>query len=90
MTLLLYTRRKGWPLDSVTVECSHERVHCRDAKESEEAKDTYIELMKRNVRLQCDLTEAQRARLAVLVRRCPVHRTLTSTLEIEDRVELVS
>src|SRR5207247_2114153 len=30
MTLALYARRKGWPLDGVTVRLTHSRIHAQD------------------------------------------------------------
>ena len=36
------------------------------------------------------LTEEQRARLAEISQRCPVHRTLTGTIRIDDEVRLES
>jgi hypothetical protein len=36
MTLLLYARRKRWPLDGVEVRLSHRRDYARDCEECEE------------------------------------------------------
>ena len=30
MTLLMYARRKGWPLEDVHVELTHDRLHAAD------------------------------------------------------------
>ena len=78
MTLLLYSRRKGWPLQSVRVELDHRRVHCRDMEDCEEAEDRLIELIERRIFLTGPLSEDQRARLHYIAHRCPVHRTLTA------------
>ena len=89
MTILLYARRKGWPLESVTVECSHERVHRRDLDDSEEREGAYISLIRLLILLRGDLSEQQRERIAWIAARCPVHRTLESRPRIEQQVELV-
>ncbi len=89
MTILLYVRRKGWPLKSVTVECSHERVHCRDIEDCEESDQAYVELIRRYIVLEGDLDDGQRERVARIARRCPVHRTLESAPVIQDEVDLV-
>ena len=89
MTILLYVRRKGWPLKSVTVECSHERVHRRDLEQCEKSDRTYIELIRRYIVLEGDLTAEQRQRVEQISRRCPVHRTLESAPRIEDEFDLV-
>jgi len=90
MTVLLYVRRKGWPLKSVVVECERGRVHCRDSGDCEEGEDTYIDVIWCQIRLEGDLTEEQRERIERIARRCPVHRTLTTGLRIEDRMTLVT
>ena len=90
MTILLYTRRKGWPLRSVTVECSHERVHCRDLEDCEDGDGTYIDLIRRHILLRGELDDEQRDRIARISRRCPMHRTLESSPRIQDEVDLVA
>ncbi len=35
MTLLMYARRKGWPLEEVQIELTHERVHAEDCADCE-------------------------------------------------------
>jgi putative redox protein len=89
MTILLYVRRKGWPLESVTIESEHERVHCRDSERCEEPGKAFIEVIRRRILLEGDLDEAQRERIAYIATRCPVHRTLQEKPRIEDVVELV-
>ena len=90
MTILLYVRRKEWPLESVTVECSHERVHCRDLEDCEESDSAYVELIRRYILMQGDLDPEQRERIARIARRCPVHRTLESAPGIEDELDFVA
>ncbi len=89
MTILLYVRRKEWPLESVTVECSHERVHCRDAEDCDESDQAYIDLIRRHIVLKGDLTDEQRDRIGRVSRRCPVHRTLEAAPRIEDELDVV-
>ena len=89
MTLLMYVGRKGWPLESVTVELSHERVHRDDLEDCEDNVRVYIDLIKRQIVLRGDLTDEQRDRIAYIAKRCPLHRTLESKSRIEDRVEVV-
>ena len=76
MTLRLYADRKGWPLESVDVQLSHERVHARDCAECEEKDDVMVDLIRRYIVVTGGLDEDQRARLLEMANRCPVHRTL--------------
>lgn len=74
MTIRMYARRKDWPLEHVTVEVSHEKVHARDASA---VTDEKIDRFHRSIRLTGDaLTPDQHARLMEVADRCPVHRTL--------------
>jgi putative redox protein len=81
ITLRMYATRKGWPLDDVQVELSHERMHARDCEDCE-SEEGQLGVVRRQVTLAGDLSEEQRQRLHEIADRCPVHRTLTGTVEI--------
>ena len=85
MTLLMYARHRGWPLEQVHIELSHERVHAEDCAECEQD-GKRIELVRRSIRLEGDLDEDQRERLAYIATRCPVHKTLEHPPTILDEV----
>jgi putative redox protein len=85
MTVALYARRKGWPLQSVSVRLEHSRIHAADCAdcETKEGKLDHIDL---ELILTGVLSEEQRARLLDIANRCPVHRTLTSEIRIRSRL----
>jgi putative redox protein len=85
MTIALYARRKQWPLEGVTVRLRHSRVYSHDCEGCEEA-PRRIERIDREIELAGSLDEAQRAGLLAIAAKCPVHRTLTSTVEIDTRL----
>jgi putative redox protein len=85
MTLLLYARRKGWDLRDVQVELEHERVHAEDC-EGCEGEGGRIDRIRRAITLKGDLGPEQVARLGEIAARCPVHKTLTGEIRIEDQV----
>ena len=89
MTILLYVRRKGWPLESVSVRCSHDRVRGRAVEGCGHDRDTRVELIQRHIVLKGELTEEQRERIAYIATRCPMHRTLETPPHISDEVEVV-
>ena len=89
MTILLYVRRKQWPLQSITVECTHQRVHCRDIENCEDDEGAYIDLINREITLDGDLSSDQKDRISYIARRCPVHRTLESGPRIKDVLKMV-
>jgi putative redox protein len=82
MTLMLYARRKGWPLERVRVRLRQRRVHSKDCAECGDTLEGFIHQIERAVELEGDLTEEQRARLQEIAHRCPVHRTLTSEIAV--------
>jgi putative redox protein len=84
MTIRMYARRKGWPLAHVQVDVTHEKVHAQDCKDCAD-NGAKIDSFRREIRLEGDLDDDQRARLLEIADRCPVHRTL----EAEARIETV-
>ena len=81
MTVALYARRKGWPLQDVTVRLRHSRVHAVDCAECE-TKEGHIDRIEWGFQLDGELTDEQRTRLLEIAQRCPVHRTLVSEIDI--------
>ncbi|MGR3569566.1 MAG: bifunctional alpha/beta hydrolase/OsmC family protein [Pseudooceanicola nanhaiensis] len=73
MTIRMYARRKGWDLDHVQVDVSHDKVHAQDAGS---ASDEKVDTFQRRIRLEGRLTAAQRAKLREIADKCPVHKTL--------------
>ena len=73
MTIRMYARRKGWPLDHVSVDVSHNKVHAQDA---DTGRGDKVDEWKRLISLRGALDTDQRARLLEIADKCPVHRTL--------------
>lgn len=81
MTLQLYARRKGLKLDKVTVRVAHSKVYATDCRDCE-TKVGKIDRLERTISLEGELDEPARQRLLEMADRCPVHRTLTSEIEV--------
>jgi putative redox protein len=81
LTLRLYARHKGWPLEDVRVVLTHDRVHAKDCEDCEH-REGMLDVIRRKVAIEGPLTPEQVERLQEIARRCPVHRTLTGTIEI--------
>jgi putative redox protein len=79
MTIRMYARRKGWPLEHVTVDVTHDRMHAQDAPSASERIDRFH----RRVVLKGALDAEQRDRLMEIAGRCPVHRTLEAGARVE-------
>jgi uncharacterized OsmC-like protein/alpha/beta superfamily hydrolase len=83
MTLRMYADRKGLPLDRVTLEVSHEKLHATDAAAADGGTGARVDRFSRVLHLEGDLDDDQRARLVEIADRCPVHRTLEQSSVIE-------
>lgn len=84
MTITLYARRKGWPVERVTVRLRQQREHSKDCAECTRTTEGYIHRIERSVIIEGDLTEEQHARLQEIAHKCPVHKTLTSEIVITE------
>jgi len=84
MTVGYYARRNRWPLEQITVSLSHARIHARDCEECE-TKEGMVDRIDVEIELSGSLSELQRAKLMEIAAKCPVHRTLTSEINIRLR-----
>lgn len=87
MTVTLYARRKGWPLERVTVRLRQQRVHAKDCEECADSKDGFVHRIEREVTVDGNLTDEQRGRLQEIAQKCPVHKTLTSEIIVADMAD---
>jgi putative redox protein len=87
MTVTLYARRKGWPLERVSVRLRQQRIHAEDCLECTHTTEGFVHRIERAVTIEGDLTDEQRTRLQEIAHKCPVHRTLTSEIVISELKE---
>lgn len=81
MTVQMYARRKKWNLENITVHIDHSKEHavdCENCKSSSAKIDTFT----KTIKIEGDLTREQKERLMEIADRCPVHRTLISSVQI--------
>ena len=81
LTILLYARRKEWPVEHVSVRARHERFVI-DEDQGQVIVKRKVERITQEIALAGDLDAQQRARLVEIAGKCPVHRTITGELEI--------
>ena len=84
MTIGLFARRKQIPLENITVSLWHSRIYARDCEECE-TKEGMLDRIDVEVELTGALTKEQHAKLMEIAGKCPVHRTLTSEINIRMR-----
>ncbi len=83
MTIRMYARRKGWALDHVSVDVSHDKVHAQDAQDVQANTAVKIDTFRRTIHLEGVLTADERARLLEIADKCPVHKTLEKSARVE-------
>lgn len=84
MTVGLYARRKQMPLENITVSLRHSRIYATDCEECE-TKEGMLDRIEVEVGLTGPLSAEQHAKLMEIAAKCPVHRTLTSEINIRLR-----
>ena len=81
MTLRMYANRKGLKVDNIQVKLHHSRIHASDCETCEDQSNK-VDQIRRLIRIDGDITEAQRQRMLEIADMCPVHRTLQNQKQI--------
>ena len=77
VTTRAYAQRKGWALDTITVEVEMERFK-GDEYPDYDGDAPYVNEVREQIRFEGDLTDEQKKRLLAIAAKCPVHLTLQS------------
>ena len=86
MTLRMYADAKKIALERVTVRLAHEKVHPEDCANCD-TRSEKIDRIEREIELEGALSDADRTRLLAIADRCPVHRTLQSSVLVHTRLK---
>jgi uncharacterized OsmC-like protein/pimeloyl-ACP methyl ester carboxylesterase len=86
MTLRLYADRKQLPLTRTQVRLRHSRIYAADCADCE-TKDGMLDRIDRVISFEGELDAETRKRLLEIADKCPVHRTLTSEIDIRTSEE---
>ncbi|RTL54019.1 MAG: OsmC family protein [Bradyrhizobiaceae bacterium] len=84
MTMRLYADRKSIPLTRTTVRLKHSRIYAKDC-ETCETQEGMISRIERVITMEGEIDAEQRTKLMEIADKCPVHRTLTSEIDIVTR-----
>jgi putative redox protein len=82
MTIHMYASRKKWPLAQVVVRLRHSKVYAEDCADCEKP-TAKIDRIEREIEVIGALDGEQRSRLLEIANQCPVHRTLSSKIDIK-------
>lgn len=90
MTLRLYAEKQGWSLSNIEIRLSHEHLHAKDCAECDVREDAFLDVIRRHILLTGTLDAEQKARLAMVADRCPVHKTLMGLKRILTDVQVAT
>jgi putative redox protein len=75
VTAQAYARRKGWPLEGVSVDLEMARIPRQDYPDYT-GDAAFIHEIREHIHFEGPLTDEQLSRLMVIAGKCPVHATL--------------
>ena len=87
MTLRMYADRKKWTLKEIRVVLTHSKNYANDCINCEQPA-ARLDRIERRITLMGELSGEQRQRLLEIANLCPVHKSLTSRIDIQ--TELVN
>lgn len=83
MTIRMYANHKKIPLQSVSVDVSHNKIHMQDCASCDtEGANQKVDQFVRKISLKGELTDTERKGLLKIADKCPVHRTLHNVVEV--------
>ncbi len=85
MTLRMYADRKQWPLGAISVRLAHNKIYATDCEECE-PREGMMDRIERSIEVTGALAEEERSKLLEIAGKCPLHRTLTSEIDIRTRL----
>jgi uncharacterized OsmC-like protein len=85
MTLRVVAVRENIPLEGVEITVANDRMYAKDCVDCL-TQNGYIHRFTVEIKLIGNLTPEQRERMLAVAKRCPVHKTLTSEIRIDERL----
>ncbi len=85
MTMRMYATRKNLNLDNIEVTMKHDHIHAEDCSDCD-SKTGLVDKIEKTIKLEGNLTDAERQRLLEIADMCPVHKTLHNEIQIKTQL----
>jgi uncharacterized OsmC-like protein len=85
MTLRVVAARENIPLEGVEITVENDRMYAKDCADCL-TQGGHIHRFSVGIKLLGQLTPEQRERMLAVAKRCPVNKTLTSEIRIDERL----
>jgi putative redox protein len=85
MTMHFLAKRDNIPLEGVEISITNDRAYAKDCADCT-SQSGYIHRFDVQIRLRGNLTPEQRKKLLDAANRCPVRKTLTNEIRIDDKL----
>jgi len=85
MTMRMYATRKKLSLDNIEVTMKHDHIHAEDCSDCD-AKTGLVDKIEKTIKLEGNLTDAERQRILEIADMCPVHKTLHNEIQIKTQL----
>jgi putative redox protein len=85
MTMRVVAKRENIPLEGVEITIENDRMHAKDCADCLTTSG-FIHRFSVAIKLIGNLTAAQRERMLDVAGRCPVNKTLSSEIRIDERL----
>lgn len=86
ITLSFYCQRKGWTLHAVSAQYTYDQIHADDCEHCEDDASGFLHNVTAEIFIDGDFDDEQRARLADITKKCPVHKTLAKGMVFDETV----
>ncbi|GJM04014.1 MAG: osmotically inducible protein C [marine bacterium B5-7] len=85
MTMRMYATRKDLNLNNIEVTMKHDHIHAEDCTDCD-SQTGLVDKIEKNIKLEGNLTDAERQRLLEIADMCPVHKTLHNEIQIKTQL----
>lgn len=85
ITMRMYASRKNIPLEAVTIKLSQKKIYADDCSNCE-TKEGKIDSINIEISFVGNLTNEQKESLINIADKCPIHKTLTSEIQIKSSI----